>query len=415
MKYFTLLPFAARLLLSGAPFLAASALLSLVLYRFITRAKALGNMINIAVFACFTGFTAYVMSSAAEPSSYPLPVPWAAFLAISSAAVSYSAFSVAALRKKSGGRLSPSSVKETLDNLGTGVCFADGSGRLILVNLTFAWLASDLIGSYPQTADEILSALSAPEKNGAEKLGDFYRFPDGKVWKFAVAQLSGGSLSGFTQITAQDVTEIYLANEEIKRENEEIRGAIAKTGEMLARLPDRIREQETLSMKIRVHNEIGASLVALARVLNSSGETVDEQLEKLQYAVWHFTGGAADGNFDTLRLKARDMGVSVTLEGTLPQGDIARKTVILAAEECVTNCAKHARGSRVNIAITREKGGFYRAVFTNDGEIPRGKITEGGGLTSLRRSVENAGGRMEVTGVPAFALAIEIPDEKEKI
>ena len=54
------------------------------------------------------------------------------------------------------------------------------------------------------------------------------------------------------------------------------------------------------------------------------------------------------------------------------------------------------------------------AVFTNDGAAPETPVTEGGGLTSLRRRVEGAGGRMLVKSMPRFALTVELPMESEE-
>ena len=47
--------------------------------------------------------------------------------------------------------------------------------------------------------------------------------------------------------------------------------------------------------------------------------------------------------------------------------------------------------------------------ITNNGAPPNGPIAESGGLLSLRRSVEEAGGTMTVQSVPAFSLTIFFP------
>ena len=82
-----------------------------------------------------------------------------------------------------------------------------------------------------------------------------------------------------------------------------------------------------------------------------------------------------------------------------------------ALGECVTNCVRHAKGSRVTVAINEESG-VYTVTITNDGEAPGGPIIEGGGLGSLRRRVESAGGGMKISHYPAFALILKLKESR---
>ena len=50
---------------------------------------------------------------------------------------------------------------------------------------------------------------------------------------------------------------------------------------------------------------------------------------------------------------------------------------------------------------------------TNNGNIPEHEIVEGGGLSTLRRRVERAGGTMTVQSFPCFQLTVTVPKEKE--
>jgi hypothetical protein len=54
----------------------------------------------------------------------------------------------------------------------------------------------------------------------------------------------------------------------------------------------------------------------------------------------------------------------------------------------------------------------YLVCFTNDGKKPEAQeITDGGGLGSLRKKIENAGGEMYVSGMPEFMLTIKLMKE----
>jgi signal transduction histidine kinase len=58
---------------------------------------------------------------------------------------------------------------------------------------------------------------------------------------------------------------------------------------------------------------------------------------------------------------------------------------------------------------------FATVTVTNDGKPPESEITEGGGLSTLRKRVERAGGTMLVQSVPVFKLTVTVPKEKEGV
>ena len=122
--------------------------------------------------------------------------------------------------------------------------------------------------------------------------------------------------------------------------------------------------------------------------------------------------GDTQTGLDGLIAAAKAIGVQVRLTGDALPEDAACMTLIgAAAHECLTNTVRHAGGAELCIRVSRQDG-WICAVFTNDGRPPRGEIWEGGGLTALRRLVEDAGGRMLVKSAPVFALRLEIPEKR---
>ena len=57
--------------------------------------------------------------------------------------------------------------------------------------------------------------------------------------------------------------------------------------------------------------------------------------------------------------------------------------------------------------LIREEGGL-RFEIANNGRPPKGPIHESGGLLTLRRKVEDAGGRVRVETTPDFRLIVEV-------
>ena len=169
--------------------------------------------------------------------------------------------------------------------------------------------------------------------------------------------------------------------------------------------------------QMRIHNNIGASLIAISEMMNGGGDgDVEHQLAVLKDAISYFSNDfpAARGTFEEARQKAAEMNVTLELDGYIPQNPDIERLIAAAARECVTNCVNHAGGDRVRVEVV-ERADIYRVIITNNGKIPEREITEGGGLSSLRRSVESAGGEMSVSHRPAFALILNLPRREQEL
>ena len=111
---------------------------------------------------------------------------------------------------------------------------------------------------------------------------------------------------------------------------------------------------------------------------------------------------------------AKAIGMQVIIDGALPpEGTPCASLLERAARECLTNAARHAGSTQLCLRL-RPSSGRICAVFTNDGTAPKETVAEGGGLSSLRRNVESAGGSMLVESAPQFALRLELPLESEE-
>ena len=82
--------------------------------------------------------------------------------------------------------------------------------------------------------------------------------------------------------------------------------------------------------------------------------------------------------------------------------------------ECVTNAVRYAGASELYADFTETETDATVVVY-NDGKQPEGDIVEGGGLSTLRRRVERAGGTMTVQSRPIFKLTVTVPKGKEGV
>ena len=81
------------------------------------------------------------------------------------------------------------------------------------------------------------------------------------------------------------------------------------------------------------------------------------------------------------------------------------------ARESLTNAVHHAKASELTVTLYYEYS-FFVIEYTNDGIEPSKPVSEGGGLSSLRQSVESEGGIMETEIFPRFVLRLKIPSKE---
>ena len=82
--------------------------------------------------------------------------------------------------------------------------------------------------------------------------------------------------------------------------------------------------------------------------------------------------------------------------------------------ECVTNAVRYAEATELYVVFA-ETQTESSVTVTNNGRIPESPIVEGGGLSTLRRRVERAGGTMTVQSRPRFQLTVTVPKGKEGV
>ena len=403
-----------RLIFTSLFFLSALTQLALCMYKYVSSESFVYCVKDYILMLLSIVFVSVITVISEHPSEYLLRIPAFLIPLLAAALFAHAAANITKEYRLRNKRLSTASVKQAFDNLDSGICFSDPRGKIVLINRVMRQIIYSLIDRYPQSSGDIDNALSTSKKI---KMLDYdhgsaiYLFPDGIIRRFAAIPLKGDT-EGFTQTVAQDITEIYEINLKLKTENEKLSKTNEKMQKMYDRLADRIREQETLNLKMRIHNDIGSSLIEIYKIINGeTNENTEDQIHILQNAVRYFSENTsiASDSFEELKEKARKMSVGLVLEGYIPQNERIEELICAACSECVTNCVKHAHGNNVFVHIS-EYAGLYTVTITNNGVPPNGPITEGGGLSALRKRTESAGGEMHISSSPAFALILNIPE-----
>ena len=111
---------------------------------------------------------------------------------------------------------------------------------------------------------------------------------------------------------------------------------------------------------------------------------------------------------------AEALGVVIKISGDVPNDETMQTYFVQIAAEALTNAIRHA-GAKTLYANLSQTAEVVTAEFRNDGELPRGRIVEGGGLGNLRSKIEGEGGKMTIAGDHEFILTVTLLKKRGNI
>ena len=317
--------------------------------------------------------------------------------------------------------ISNTSIKESFDNLPTGVCFFNETGLPVLCNHAMYRFSFAVCGKDVQFVTDLENCFAddfIPADN-ARKDGKVFILFDGSAWHLEKRTFTHEGGNMYTQYIATDVSELHKNRVELTQENEHLRKVQADLKKLSANIVAVTREEEILNTKMRVHDEMGRCLVEARKILREGcNESIpDSVVSSWQRAVSMIKYSNETMDEDMLsqvRKTCASVGIAYIQTGELPKEESTAYTLICAVRECVTNAVRYAGASELYVQFS-ETEKTASVTITNNGKRPDGPIVEGGGLSTLRRRVERAGGVMVVQSFPIFKLTVTVPKEKEGV
>lgn len=349
-----------------------------------------------------------------------IPLPYALLLLLTLLSAGGSVWSVLqeTRHRKS---INHTSIKEAFDNLPTAVCFFNGVGLPVLCNLGMQRFSFAVCGKDVQFVSDLENCLAEDfvPLSPIKKEGSVFLLPDGSVRQLKKRVLTHENGDVYTRFTATDITDLYRNREELQRENRQLRRVQEELGRLSANVVAVTREEEILNTKMRVHDEMGRCLMEARKCLQEdSVESVsDSVITSWKRAVSMIKYSSETEEEDMLlqiRKTCSSVGLSFVQNGILPDRKDAAYILTCAVRECVTNAVRYADASEL-YADFEETESEASVTVTNNGKVPEGEIVEGGGLSTLRRRVERAGGVMRVESAPIFRLRVTLPKGKEGV
>lgn len=309
-------------------------------------------------------------------------------------------------RKKA---ITPSSIKESLDHLETGLCFSQPNGLVMLTNHRMNELSHTIFGRALQNANLFWTALVSDQPvSGVKRIAageqPEFQLPDDTIWTF-----HRETLDGVIQITAADTTRQHQMLDELRskhRDLEEMNARIRSYGD---KVDEYVIARERLETRVNLHGFLGQALLMTRHYLQyESGDAkriIDIWQRNIDVLRLEAEPQQETDSLTSLRNAARVIGMRVHVNGQLPENPQQRKLIAAIGAEALTNAVRHAGAKQLWIDV-EENETAHIIRYTNDGATPSSPVTEGGGLSTARRKIEASGGRMRFETKPRFMLTI---------
>jgi len=310
--------------------------------------------------------------------------------------------------------ITPSSIKESLDHLQSGLCFAQPNDLVLLTNHRMNELSYALFNRPLQNANLFWKALQSGNTcSGVVRLhsGDHpeFKLTDNSIWRFSFEKLDS-----IMQITAANTTRQHELIEKLQVHNRELEAMNTRIRSYGEKVDEYVISRERLETRVNLHGLLGQSLLMTRHYLQDKTGDSKRILDMWQR------------NIDVLRLEAEPqpdtdslasltsaanaIGMQVHLQGTMTASQHLRKLIASIGAEALTNAVRHA-GARQLFIDASETDTACMIRYTNDGAVPAYPITEGGGLSTARKKAEAAGCQMTVQSAPRFALILAFGKE----
>lgn len=217
-------------------------------------------------------------------------------------------------------------------------------------------------------------------------------------------------------MTATDITEQYKNTQRLKAQQELVVKLNKELSEYGKQIVSSITAREVLNAKVKLHDELGANLLAIKRYILNGGTTeeriaIENILRKnLQYLKNETTVKEKD-EYAVILDTAEKLDMKIKVIGELTETEPQRHVIVTGIHECLTNTIRHAGGDELTVTL-EEDSNMLIARFKNNGKAPEDEIKERGGLALLKALTEENGGTMQILSKPEFELIIKLPKEE---
>ncbi len=213
------------------------------------------------------------------------------------------------------------------------------------------------------------------------------------------------------EIDESDITKTYELTKELEKKTKELQRLQKRLLSYEKNAKELITEREILETKIHIHGNLGKLLLITKEKMkqNLSHSEKEELLLLWEKGINDFLTNEKEEKKDGLQVleeTAKRIGIEIIFQGEKFEKDSQEEKILLQAiHESLTHAVKHAQAK--TLFVTLKKENLHDIIeIRNDGILPKKEILESGGLSSLRKLVEENLGKMEIVSKDTFLLRI---------
>lgn len=302
-------------------------------------------------------------------------------------------------------------IKDGFDNLPTGICVYNKDGLTSLINKKMDLICQEIVGKPLQSGLIFWDKISKGKVKPSCKMlqhGDspIIQLPNGEIYMFTKKVINSNSIA-YYEINCTDITEEYSKTIQLSENNQELQKINERLREYGEYVTEATREQEILTAKMRIHDTFNILLLYTKHCIEND-ITPEEKTKLIKLWQGNILMLCKNENFADSRspLKeltdaAESIGIQLNIKGDVPKDKQLFHVFLLTAIECLTNSVKHAAATELFIECSDNKIRFY-----DNSDIEIKNFTLGGGLNSVKKSIADSGGTMEIETTPRFCVTI---------
>ncbi len=257
------------------------------------------------------------------------------------------------------------------------------------------------------------------------------RRKDGSSLHAAISRVPVALPGGRSAVYAilSDITERKRAEVELQRSHDQLRALAARL--------QKVREEERTRVAREIHDELGQALTAIKIALDSlsnempegkiqQSESIMKLADETIQSVRRISTELRPAVLDTLGLVAAvewaveefEARTGTRCQLDLPQDDVvidqdAATAMFRIFQETLTNVARHAEATGVNVRLAEEDEGLTLEVHDNGKGVNEEQLSAGSslGILGMRERALLLGGELTITGAPGkgTTLRVRIP------
>ncbi len=309
--------------------------------------------------------------------------------------------------------ITPLSIREGLDNLHTGIMFFETDGYIQLCNKKMKEIMYRLYKKEYKNAHSFWNALKHDNLYNIERFTvaeDIVIRTSSDTLYFSQKKFTIGKKI-YVELIASDVSSIDKDILELERKNQELVKQEKKIYTFTDTIKKLKKEQEIAELQYHVHDIMAQQLTAIQRMLqsNESGSynSVIPILQDMVKNIKTSYSPTLHQSFCELQEYFKNLGIEIQECGIFPENSNHSQLFLSIIREATTNAIRHANANIIYVSISNDNRA-WNIKITNNGKAPQRTITEGWGISGIRKRVEKVDGKVSIETSPIFTLTIQV-------